>query len=31
MGNVYKDQSNLETAIKAYDKAISLKPDYAIA
>ena len=31
MGNVLKDQVKLDEAIEAYNKAISLKPDYAQA
>ena len=29
MGNVLKDQGKLEEAIESYNKALSLKPDYA--
>ena len=31
MGNTLKDTGNIDEAIKAYDKAILLKPDYAEA
>jgi tetratricopeptide (TPR) repeat protein len=31
MGNALKDQGKLEEAIEAYNKALSLKPDYAEA
>ena len=31
MGNALKDQGKLEEAIEAYNKAISIKPDYAEA
>ena len=31
MGNVLQDQGKLDEAIEAYNKAISLKPDYAYA
>ena len=31
MGNVLKGQGKLEKAIEAYNKALSLKPDYAKA
>ena len=31
MGVALKDQGKLEEAIEAYNKAISLKPDYADA
>ena len=31
MGNSLKDQCKLEEAIHAYSKAISIKPDYAVA
>ena len=29
MGNALKDQGKLEEAVAAYNKALSLKPDYA--
>jgi tetratricopeptide (TPR) repeat protein len=29
MGNALQDQGKLEEAIEAYNKAISIKPDYA--
>ena len=31
MGNALKDQGKLEEAIEAYNKALSIKPDYANA
>ena len=31
MGNALKDQGKLEEAIEAYNKAISIKPNYADA
>ena len=31
MGNALKDQGKLDEAIEAYNKALSLKPDYAEA
>ena len=31
MGNALKDQGKLEEAIESYNKALSLKPDYAEA
>ena len=31
MGIVLKDQGKLEEAIEAYNKALSMKPDYAEA
>jgi tetratricopeptide (TPR) repeat protein len=31
MGNALKDQGKLEEAIEAYNKALSIKPDYAEA
>ena len=31
MGNALKDQGKLDEAIAAYNKALSIKPDYAVA
>ena len=31
MGNIFKEQSNFDEAIKLYKKAISFKPDYSEA
>ena len=31
MGNALQDQGKLEEAIEAYNKALSIKPDYAEA